>query len=175
MGKALLQRAVDQESDSFAWREACRHLAAARTLRPSESLSNLLSQVWSERSRMLAQNRDTLAALEALMRAIEYDPTRPEPLNAAGIIYFRMGEVEKSKALLTRAVSLDSNSVAILFNLGMVQWHTGDYAAAHHLWFKALKRSPKDKAILTWFALAEKRMREQGDTAQTQAPDPDRQ
>lgn len=174
MGKALLQQAVDQENDSMAWHDACRHLAAARTLRPSESINSLLSQVWSERSRMLAHNRDTLAALEALTRAIEYDPKRSEPLNAAGIIYFRMGEVEKAKALLARAVSLDSNSVAILFNFGMVQWHAGDYVAAHRLWLKALKRSPKDKAILTWFALAEKQMREQDGNENLTAPGTDR-
>lgn len=162
MGKAFLQAAVDNERDTATWRTACRHLMAARTLRPSPALNTLLSQVWSERSRMLVEYHDTVAALEALTRAIEFDPTRHEPLNAAGIIYFRMGEPQKAAALLSRALALDSGNVAVLFNLGMVRWHEGNWAGAHELWLKALKRAPKDEAVLYWFAMAEKKRRQGG-------------
>ena len=162
MGKAFLQAAADDECDTSAWRNACRHLYAARTLRPSEGINSLLSQAWSERGRMLVHYHDTLAALEALMRAIEYDPKQYEPLNAAGIIYFRMGETQKASALLSKALSLDSGNVTVLFNLGMVRWHEGDIADAHGLWLKAFKRAPKDDAVLYWLATAEKKLREAG-------------
>jgi Flp pilus assembly protein TadD len=170
MGKALLQRAVDNRNDTVSWREACRHLAAARTLRPSTSLNGLLSQVWSERSRVLIDHGDTLSALQALIHAIEYDPQRVEPLNTAGIIYFRMGEVEKSKTLLSKALSLDSTNITVLFNYGMVRWYAGDLAGAHDLWLKTLKRTPQDKTVLYWFALAEIKLREQGAEKQPTTP-----
>jgi tetratricopeptide (TPR) repeat protein len=162
MGKAFLQAAAEDERDTSAWREACRHFLAARTLRPSEAINGLLSQTWSERSRILVAHHDTITALEALTRAIEYDPKRYEPLNAAGIIYFRMGETQKAVSLLSKALALDTGNVAVLFNLGMVRWHEGDLEAARGLWLKALKRAPKDDAILYWFALAEKKLRGSG-------------
>jgi tetratricopeptide (TPR) repeat protein len=166
MGKALLQAAAADERDTSAWRDACRHLFAARTLRPSGGINTLLSQAWSERGRVLVQNHDTVAALEALMQAIEYDPKRYEPLNAAGIIYFRMGETQKASALLSKALSLDSGNVTVLFNLGMIRWHEGDIADAHGLWLRALKQAPRDEAVLYWFATAEKRLRQDaGSTA----------
>jgi tetratricopeptide (TPR) repeat protein len=160
MGKALLQRAVDNTNDTNSWREACLHLDAARTLRPSAYLNGLLSQAWFERSGVQLDFSDTLGALTSLTHAIEYDPGRPEPLNAAGIIYFHMGETEKALAILSRAAALDSGNVTVLFNLGMVRWHSGDISGAHGLWLRALKRSPKDETVLYWFALAEKKLRE---------------
>jgi tetratricopeptide (TPR) repeat protein len=160
MGKALLQRAVDNTNDTLSWREACLHLDAARTLRPSAYLNGLLSQAWFERSRVQLDFRDTLGALTSLTHAIEYDPGRAEPLNAAGIIYFHMGEAEKALAILSRAAALDSGNVTVLFNLGMIRWHSGDINGAHGLWLRALKRSPKDETVLYWFALAEKKLRE---------------
>lgn len=169
MGKALLQRAADNANDTVSWREACLHLDAARTLRPSAYLNVLLSQAWFERSRVQLDFRDTLGALTSLSHAIEYDPGRPEPLNAAGIIYFHMGEEEKALAILSRAAALDSGNVTVLFNLGMIRWHSGDLNGAHGLWLRALKRSPKDETVLYWFALAEKKLRESDADKQ---PDP---
>jgi Flp pilus assembly protein TadD len=136
------------------------HLEAARTLRPSGDLNGLLSQVWSERAHILLAGNDTLGALEALTRAIEYDPQRADPLNAAGIIYFRLGETEKAQALFVQAASVDSLNPAVLFNLGMVAWHSGDLEKAHACWLTGLKQSPKDQTMLYWFARAEKQLRE---------------
>jgi Flp pilus assembly protein TadD len=159
LGKALLQAAVDNKNDTVAWREACRQITAARTLRPSDELNDLLSQAWSERGRALIGFGDTLSALEALIRAIEYGPRKVEPLNTAGIIYFRMGEIDKSRALLNRALQLDSANTVVLFNLGMVSWHAGAVNDAHAFWLRTLTLAPKDTAVLYWFAAAEKKMR----------------
>jgi tetratricopeptide (TPR) repeat protein len=159
MGKALLQQAIDRAGDTVSWREACMHLEAARTLRPSAGLNGLLSQVWSQRAHILLAGADTIAALEALTRSIEYDPRRAEPLNAAGIIYFRLGEPEKARALFTQAAAADSLNPAVLFNLGMVAWHSGDIEKAHSCWLSGLTLSPEDQTMLYWFARAEKQMR----------------
>jgi Flp pilus assembly protein TadD len=63
-------------------------------------------------------------------------------------------------SILSRAAALDSGNVTVLFNLGMIRWHSGDINGAHGLWLRALKRSPKDETVLYWFALAEKKLRE---------------
>jgi tetratricopeptide (TPR) repeat protein len=167
MGKAFLQRAADNPGDTVSWRDACMHFEAARTLNPSgAALAPLLSQVWAERARRLLDKKDTISALEALTRAIGYAPRRAEPLNAAGIIFFRRGELDKAKALFSRAFFADSANTAVLFNLGMVAWGTGDFETAHGYWLRCLKLAPADETALYWFARAEKKKREtQGHSA----------
>ncbi|MBN2188797.1 MAG: tetratricopeptide repeat protein, partial [Chitinispirillaceae bacterium] len=134
----------------------------ARTLRPSGELNDLLSQAWSERGNILVALGDTLSALQALIKAIEYGPKKVEPLNTAGILYFRMGEIDKSKSLLRRALQLDTVNTTVLFNLGMVNWHAGAIDEAHALWFRTLALSPGDTTALYWFAMAEKTVRRHG-------------
>ena len=93
--------------------------------------------------------------------AIEFNNRALEPLNLAGIIYFRMGEVDKSEMLFRKAVALDSANAAAHFNLGMVFWQGKRYNDAHTQWLSALAASPGDKDMLYWFALAEKKLREE--------------
>jgi tetratricopeptide (TPR) repeat protein len=164
MGKALLQRAADNAGDTISWRDACMHLEAAKTLNPGEALNPLLSQAWSEHALQLLDKKDTIAALEALTRAIGYAPRSAEPLNAAGIIYFRKGELEKSRTLFARALSLDSANTPVLFNLGMAAWSSGAFEEARDYWLRCLKLTPSDEAALYWFARAEKKKRDAFET-----------
>jgi len=159
LGKALLQRSIDR-NDTVSWNEALVQLEAARTLNPSQSLDALLSQTWSERARLYLRDGDTVSAISALSRAIESDTRSIEPINLAGIVYYRIGEVEKSRILFTKALSIDSTNVSTLFNIGMVEWNSGNAALAHDYWFRALKKAPDDDDIMYWFALAEKEKRE---------------
>jgi Flp pilus assembly protein TadD len=109
---------------------------------------------------MLLGGQDSISALDALSRAIECNPRALEPINLAGIIYFRMGEPDKAEALFARALAIDSLSAAAHFNLGMVYWQGGRFSDAHGQWYAALAASPRDRDILYWFALAEKKKRE---------------
>jgi tetratricopeptide (TPR) repeat protein len=158
LGKALVQKACD--ADTLAWKSACIQLEAARTLSPTSDIKAILSDVYLERAHQMLSCRDSIAALDALSRAIEFNNRALEPLNLAGIIYFRMGEVDKSEALFRKAVGLDSTSAAAHFNLGMVFWQDKRYKDAHAQWLSALAASPGDKDMLYWFALAEKKLRE---------------
>jgi tetratricopeptide (TPR) repeat protein len=162
LGKAYLQKAIDQPGDHQAWRRALTNLEAARTISPRGRIDELLSQAWSARARSLLAEADTLRALEALSRAIEYTPDSIEPINLAGIVYFRIGDRAKAEMLFERAAALDSSHATAEFNLGMVQWQRGEIAAAREHWLRALKRSPDDEDILYWFARAEKASRKQG-------------
>ncbi len=168
MGKAHLQKAVDDIGDTSSWREAIMHLEAARTIRGGKGIDNLLSQVWSERASGTLLRGDTLASLELLTRAIACDPLNPEPLNLAGIIYFRTGKAHKARLLFERASAADTANSSFLFNLGMVHWEEKRVKDAHDLWLRALKFSPGDEEFLYWFAAAEKAVRDKTpDTAGT--------
>jgi tetratricopeptide (TPR) repeat protein len=159
MGKALLQQGIDR-SDTAAWRGALLHLEAARTLAPRAHIGPLLGQAWTERARMLLAAGDTLGGLDALTLAIERDKEAVAPINLAGIVYFRTGNIDKSLTLFRTALALDSTDAATRFNLGMVHWARGEAAGAHGHWLAALKANPSDASVLYWFALAEKRLRE---------------
>ncbi len=161
MGKAILQRiSAENSSDSLLWIRAVTHLEAARTINSSLEVNGLLSQVWQERAFQLLAKDDTIEALSALTRAIEHDSRNMDALNQAGIIYFRLGEVGKAKAIFQKALICDSLSSSVLFNLGMVNWQERNTAVAHDLWFRALEITPNDSEILYWFARAEKEIRD---------------
>ncbi len=158
LGKALLQKAYD--ADTSAWKAALIQLEAARTLSPASNLGGILADVYLERAHQLLSSGDSLAALDALARSIEYDNRAIDPVNLAGIVYYRLGEVDKSEALFAKAVGLDSANAPARFNLGMVYWHSGRYKQAHAQWLAALAAAPRDKDMLYWFALSEKKLRE---------------
>jgi Flp pilus assembly protein TadD len=161
MGKALIQQAVDHHNDTTSWKQALINLTAARTVRPQSDITPFLSQAWSIFARNLLAKSDTIEALSALARAIEYNSYSVEPLNTAGIIYFRSGEMQKAAVLFNQALSLDSTHASALFNLGMVYWTGNNIGKAHYYWLKALKNAPNDDDILYWFARAEKIISEQ--------------
>lgn len=160
MGKAYIQMAADNLQDSVSWKKAIMNLEAARAAASTQQLNTLLSQVWQQRGKLLLNSADTLSALEAITRAIEYDPASAQALNLAGIIYFRMGRIEKSRTILGRAIAIDSMNPAPFFNLGMIDWHEGNIADAHTRWMKALQCSPDDEDIIYWFARSEKELRD---------------
>jgi tetratricopeptide (TPR) repeat protein len=162
LGKALLQQGCANASDTGAWKNAIIQLEAAATLSPQDNIKPLLSEVYLKRAHSLLSGNDSIAALDALSHAIEYDNRAIEPINLAGIIYFRMGESDKAESLFAKAIGIDSANAAVRFNLGMVLWQAGRYDEAHAQWFAALAASPRDKDILYWYALAEKKKRETG-------------
>ncbi len=160
MGKALLQQAIDNGNDTSVWKKAMMHLEAARTLNGSPEVVRIISQLWTERASNLLHTGDTITAIEMLSKAISVDPEYAEPLNLAGIIYFRTGRPGKARILFERAIKADTGNPALLFNLGMLFWEEKRVKEAYDLWFRALKKSPEDEDYLYWFALAEKKMRD---------------
>jgi tetratricopeptide (TPR) repeat protein len=158
LGQALLQKAV-AETDSEAFKYGLIQLEACRTLKPSDDLSSLLSNAWFDRARMHARAKDTLAALEALGKASERNPHHAAPLNLAGVLYGKRGEVEQAAALFRKALAVDSKDASAHFNLGMIHWQSDEFHEAHAHWLQALSQLPDDEDILYWFARAESRLR----------------
>lgn len=160
MGKALLQQVYDNESDTTLWRNALMHLEAARSLDPSEDLSILLSDAWYERSRMLLTCNDTLGALSALSRSLEFYNKNVTAINSTGILYFRENEIEKAETLFKKVISIDSTNAAGYFNLGMIAWSKQLYPEARNYWRTASKLDSDDDDMIYWLANAEKKMQE---------------
>jgi tetratricopeptide (TPR) repeat protein len=161
MGKALIQQATSlKNSDSALWVKALTHLEAARTINPESDIGPLLCEAWMVHARRLLNNTDTISALNALSRAIDLNPRGFEALNLAGIIYFRMGEPDKSQVLFDRALAADTLQPCTYFNIGMVKWAVHDVSGAHQAWFRALKLAPQDKDIVFWYSAAEKKLQE---------------
>ncbi len=160
MGKALIQMAAAQNAESSVWQDAITHLEAARTLNPSYDIETLLSEAWVVQARKKLEKIDTIGALNALSRSIDYNSGSIDALNLAGIIYFRLGEPVKSRVLFDRALSVDTLKAFTHFNIGMLCWSQGDVSGAHNAWFKALTLAPEDKDIVYWYSIADKKIRE---------------
>jgi tetratricopeptide (TPR) repeat protein len=158
LGKALLQEFSAHPGDSTLIADCLTQLEAARTLKPDKEVEKLLSVVWFKRAIALLAHPDTLAAMAALSRSIGYDPLASKPVNLAGILYFNRGETDKALNLFRMVMTIDSNSVNGYFNIGMVYWADSNYSLAYDYWYKAALRAPEDKEIITWAAMAKKRM-----------------
>jgi tetratricopeptide (TPR) repeat protein len=80
------------------------------------------------------------------------------PVNLAGILYFNRGDHDKALNLFRMVISIDSTSVQGYFNTGMVYWDERNFSSAYDYWYKAALRSPDDKEVLTWAAMAKKQI-----------------
>lgn len=69
----------------------------------------------------------------------------PEVLNELAFVYVKMGDLDKSIALLNQAVAIDPKNPSILFNLGYFEWKgKADPKAAIAAWQAFLKADPKN-------------------------------
>jgi tetratricopeptide (TPR) repeat protein len=160
MGKALIQQASARNNDSASWLRAITHLEAARSLRPESKIEPLLSDAWIIHARKLLDKKDTIAALNSLARAIDFNPFAVEALNLTGIVYFKIGEPDKARILFGRALAIDTTKPFTYFNMGMVNWFQHDYDGARRSWFRAVQLAPQDKDIVYWYSAADRKVRE---------------
>ncbi|MBN1601323.1 MAG: tetratricopeptide repeat protein [Chitinispirillaceae bacterium] len=160
MGKALIQMSSAHHSDTLLWYDAITHLEAARTIHPESEIEPLLSDAWTVQARIKLGKNDTIGALSALSRAIDYNPRSLESLNLAGIIYYRIGEPSKSRVLFERALMVDTLKAFTHFNMGMLYWAQNDIEGAHRSWLKAITLAPDDKDIVYWYSVAEQKIKE---------------
>lgn len=164
LGKALLQAFSTHPSDTVLITDCLTQLEAARSLQPDREVEKILSIVWYKRATILLAHHDSIAALTALSRSIGYDPASINPINLAGILYFNKGDHGKALNLFRLVTSTDTSSVQGYFNTAMVLWADSNYTDAYKYWYQAALRSPEDKEIITWAAMAKKRANVQSDT-----------
>jgi tetratricopeptide (TPR) repeat protein len=163
LAKALLQEYSTHPNDTTLILDCLTQLEAARTLRPEKEVEKLLSVVWFKRANILLTCHDTVAAMAALSRSTGFDPGAMNPVNLAGILYFNRGDHGKALNLFRMVISIDSTSVQGYFNTGMVYWAESNFSSAYDYWYKAVLRSPEDKDVLTWAAMAKKQIENTND------------
>lgn len=160
LGKALLQKAIDNKKDTLSWKKALIQIEAARNLNPDSLVVKLLSQVWAAYSNRLSTMGDSIAALEALASALQYDPQNITIINQTGILYFKLGYSGKAEILFNKSIKIDRNYAYSYFNLGMIFWANNKKNEARKMWLTALTLSPEDEDFIYWFARVEKDIRE---------------
>lgn len=89
-------------------------------------------------------------ALELISRALELRPNDFYIVDSMGWIHYRLGNYEKAKKYLSRALELKMD-VEIAAHLGEVLWVTGEQEAAREVWARALRQTgpTAKKSIIT--------------------------
>lgn len=127
---------------------SARHLEAAARKDPSSpEIHNQLGTTYR------FQNRYDEAGRE-FAKALELDPQYAEAMVNQGIIKTQQGDVEGAKALLNRAITLNSKNHSAHFRLGEAHLASGDPHAALKSLNTALSLDNNNAAILTAIAQA---------------------
>lgn len=84
------------------------------------------------------------SAQQYLEQSAAVKPT-PDTLNDLSYVYAKMGDIDKTIALLKQARALDPNYAPVLFNLGFFEWRgKSDPKAAIEAWQALLKVDPNN-------------------------------
>lgn len=85
-------------------------------------------------------------AKELILKAIELRPDDPHIIDSLGWVLFRMGEADKAREQLEKAMKI-SPEPDILVHLGEVLWVQGKQGEALKLWRDAQKREPDNESL----------------------------
>lgn len=84
------------------------------------------------------------SAQQYLEQSIALKP-KPDTLNDLSFVYAKLGDIDKTVALLKQARSLDPKYAPVLFNLGFFEWRgKADPKAAIEAWQAFLKADPNN-------------------------------
>lgn len=72
------------------------------------------------------------AAVEFLLKAEAYNPNLEDCHRLLGMSYMQLGEYENASKSFDRAFRLDPDNVALLYHIGELAYHTGDFNRAIH-------------------------------------------
>lgn len=85
-------------------------------------------------------------ALEMAKKAIEQEPENPSYLDTIGWVYFKLGDYEKAKEYISKAVEKGGSPV-VVEHLGDVYFKLGDKGKALEFWKKALEKNPSNEKL----------------------------
>ncbi len=98
---------------------------------------------------ILSNHTDKLDEAEELaLKANRLSPQNPSIMDTLGWVYFKKGEFDKAKEILTEALELYPDP-EIAAHLGEVLWSLDMRTEAKRVWNDALKSSPNDERILS--------------------------
>lgn len=81
-------------------------------------------------------------ALELFCIGLQSDNSDPDLLNGLGITLCELNRMEEAKAILKRAVRLNSDDAITIANLAGVCWELEEYEEAIHHYAESLKQDP---------------------------------
>jgi tetratricopeptide (TPR) repeat protein len=87
-------------------------------------------------------------AYALIKRAYLLNPGDPATIDSLGWVLFKMGELDRALAHLTKAIGIMPDP-EIAAHLGEVQWSLGDTDSAIKTWTKGLQQAPRHKTIVT--------------------------
>lgn len=85
-------------------------------------------------------------ALEMAKKAVEQEPENPAYLDTIGWVYFKLGNYEKAKEYILKAVEKGGSPV-VVEHLGDVYFKLGDKEKAIEYWKKALEKNPSNEKL----------------------------
>lgn len=85
-------------------------------------------------------------ALEMAKKAIEQEPENPSYLDTIGWVYFKLGDYEKARDYISKAVERGGSAV-VIEHLGDVYFKLGDKERAIEFWEKALEKNPANEKL----------------------------
>lgn len=138
------------------WHEAASSFDHAANLELDSELNRDRAHCYYRLSKALDADQDSVAALQAALKAARYAPANTAYLNFAGIMAYRCGRNARAIELFEQAAEVDTADPTGLYNLGIMAWESRRTAEAYRWWARALQRQPRDESIQYWFARAEK-------------------
>jgi arylsulfatase A-like enzyme/cytochrome c-type biogenesis protein CcmH/NrfG len=95
---------------------------------------------------ILALRRDDVrSAQQYLSRALDLNPRLPLALNAMGVVLMRSGDPTRAVEMWKRAVEIDPRQYDALLNIGRVEGHLGNAAAAREALTRFINTAPADR------------------------------
>ena len=85
-------------------------------------------------------------ALEMAKKAIEQEPDNPSYLDTIGWVYFKLGNYEKAREYISKAVEKGGSPV-VVEHLGDVYFKLGDKEKALEFWKKAFEKNPSNEKL----------------------------
>ncbi len=85
-------------------------------------------------------------ALEMAKKAVEQEPENPSYLDTIGWVYFKLGDYQKARDYILKAVEKGGSAV-VIEHLGDVYFKLGDKEKALEYWKKALEKNPSNEKL----------------------------
>ena len=89
----------------------------------------------------ISQDKNEMA-VEAMKEAREANPDDMNLLLSEANVYYKMGDIDKYKELITVAAEKDPNNPELLYNLGVITAEAGDKETAKSYYMKTLEIDP---------------------------------
>ena len=102
---------------------------------------------WQILSNIYVESGKLNEAREALINAIKIDPADYRALNNLGLIFFKLGQFEKSISTFKKVLELNKNNFSAFVNLGAIYQKNNDLKNAEIHYLKAIKINPKSSVV----------------------------